>query len=311
MKNTILFGNGINRLSPLNISWDELLVQIKESRVFKNGHLPNTMIYERVILEKPSPFFKIEESEFNTKEKIAELLKEIHPNKYYQKLFHFNASYYLTTNYDYGFIKTLTEFEKITPEDLSTEAIYSLRREYRINYTSESNNLNYKHLWHMHGEISKPATIMLGLDHYCGSIAKIDSYIKGGYEHIVNGESKREDSIQKKFYENRFNFSSWIDLFFVTNVHIIGFSFDYSEIDLWWILNKRARLKRGKLNDNIVNKIYFYCDTISQEKRGLLESLSVEVIEIPLSNSIDKYEEYYSNLMPVLHKMITNYTYVN
>ena len=31
-------------------------------------------------------------------------------------------------------------------------------------------------------------------------------------------------------------------LFFNSDIHIVGFGFDYSEIDLWWILNKRARM---------------------------------------------------------------------
>ncbi len=56
MDNTILFGNGINRLSAVNISWGELLDIIKDSRKFKDDSLPNTMIYERVILERPSIF---------------------------------------------------------------------------------------------------------------------------------------------------------------------------------------------------------------------------------------------------------------
>lgn len=54
MKNTILFGNGLNRLSPKNISWGHLLEIIKGSTKFNESLIPNTMIYERIILEKPN-----------------------------------------------------------------------------------------------------------------------------------------------------------------------------------------------------------------------------------------------------------------
>ena len=49
----------------------------------------------------------------------------------------------------------------------------------RLKKISNSKELK-KHFWQIHGEIRKPATIMLGLDHYCGEIGKIDQYTKGG-----------------------------------------------------------------------------------------------------------------------------------
>ena len=47
---------------------------------------------------------------------------------------------------------------------------------------------------------------------------------------------------------------SWIDLMFTTDVYIVGFGMDFSEQDIWWILNKRQRfIKEGKINSE--NKI--------------------------------------------------------
>ena len=40
----------------------------------------------------------------------------------------------------------------------------------------------YKYIWPIHGTIQHPKSIMLGLDHYCGSIGKINDYIKGKYK---------------------------------------------------------------------------------------------------------------------------------
>jgi len=71
MENTIFFGNGINRLSPNNISWDELLSKIKGPRKFKDNDLPNTMIYERIILERPNKYKEILRDEFEVKQDIS------------------------------------------------------------------------------------------------------------------------------------------------------------------------------------------------------------------------------------------------
>ncbi len=155
-----------------------------------------------------------------------------------------------------------------------------------------------KNFWQIHGEIKKPSTIMLGLDHYCGSIGKIDSYIKGGYKYNVDGETVTEKSIEVKLKENSFNNSSWVELFFNSNIHIIGFTFDYSEIDLWWIINKRARLmKSDNLKGLIKNKVSFHCETMDEQKKGLLESMGVSVEIIPLTKSVNPYFDFYKALI--------------
>ena len=52
MEHTLFFGNGINRLSENHVTWNDLLDRIKGINNFKNGQLPNTMVYERIFLEK-------------------------------------------------------------------------------------------------------------------------------------------------------------------------------------------------------------------------------------------------------------------
>jgi len=71
MDNSILFGNGINRLSDKNISWGHLLDKIKDVRKFNDSKLPNTMIYERIILEKPNKDRDVLFNEFEVKKEIA------------------------------------------------------------------------------------------------------------------------------------------------------------------------------------------------------------------------------------------------
>ena len=77
MDNTIIFGNGINRLSAKNISWGHLLDVIKGSRKFNDDLLPNTMIYERIILERPDTHDDVLYNEFEVKKEISELMKTV------------------------------------------------------------------------------------------------------------------------------------------------------------------------------------------------------------------------------------------
>ena len=60
----------------------------------------------------------------------------------------------------------------------------------------------------------------------------------------------------ERLRSNDIQIHSWIDLFFTTNVHIIGFGLDYSEQDIWWILNKRKRYMYEN-KGNIRNKIHY------------------------------------------------------
>ncbi|AOR59388.1 hypothetical protein PEC301899_04570 [Pectobacterium carotovorum subsp. carotovorum] len=79
-------------------------------------------------------------------------------------------------------------------------------------YESENDT---KFLWNIHGEIDNPKSIMLGLDHYCGSVSKIDAYVKGTYSHKINGV----DVTVKSMLDKLRDFS-----FFVTHPGLISFS---------------------------------------------------------------------------------------
>ncbi|MEM8231783.1 SIR2 family protein, partial [Morganella morganii] len=258
---------------------NDLLDRIKGINNFKNGQLPNTMVYERIFLEKQIVDSTEKKDELEIKNVIAEGLREQEPNKVLVELASLPIEHYLTTNYDYAFEKAL----HISPEKHSPEDIYSLRRK-RI-YTLD----NYtKILWNIHGEIDNPKSIMLGLDHYCGSVSKIDTYVKGKYSYTANGTNFLIKSIIHKLRNNCFCHTSWVDLFFSTNVHILGFSLDYSETDIWWLLNKRARFSS---EEKINNKIYFYTHNICDEKKELLKAFNVKVITIDKIG--DSFEDIY------------------
>lgn len=289
MKNSLLFGNGLNLLGNDTISWDQLLNRLQKKRPANNGKLPNTMIYEKIFLERCDfTTSKYENKEMEIKNEIAEELSKQDTNEYYRMIIDLNFDDYLTTNYDYAFRNSFSEIHS----NNSTEGIYSIRR------NSSMNNASNCRLWNIHGEIDHPKSIMLGLDHYCGSIGKIDSYIKGKYEYQADGKIRKTKKMIDKIRKDCFDGVSWVELFFKNNIHILGLSLDYCETDLWWVLNKRAR---SMLDVKIRNKIYFYTCRIEEEKKRLLESLHVKVVENPIVGK--KYFDCYLKAIKFISKI--------
>lgn len=292
---TILFGNGLNYMSQNHISWKDLLDRIKGNNLFENGKLPNTMIYERSIIGNPISFDTLTQKEESIKKDIAKMLRDFPSNICFDKLANLNVENYLTTNYDYAFLETYKKDASIIIENRSTEGIYSIRRHKDI---LQEGKLKTK-VWHIHGEIDTPPSIMLGLDHYCGSVAKIDSYVKGRYEFQEDKRTIKTPSIIEKLSSKaNFDKSSWIELLFNSDVHIIGLGLDFSEIDLWWVLNKRARFNLdNKTKELITNKIVFYSTSDDKDQHDLLNSLNVEIAKIKLDGSKNEYQKAYDQII--------------
>ena len=76
MNKTLLFGNGLNQLTTGLISWKDLLDNIKKKNKFDNLTLPNTMIYERILMERPKLAEGIFTVEGNIKTDIAEQMRK-------------------------------------------------------------------------------------------------------------------------------------------------------------------------------------------------------------------------------------------
>ncbi|PIF59545.1 hypothetical protein [Flavobacterium sp. 2] len=299
MNDTILFGNGLNNLSRKPIPWTDLLDKIKGKKIFDNGELPNTFIYERAVFENKISN-DIRQTEFKIKLSIAELLSSIETNEFYEMLFELKFKNYLTTNYDYAFKNYITQTDKYLNYSHSTEDIYSIRRQTQI---FDKKQKEVCKIWNIHGEIGKPVSIMLGLDHYCGSVSKLDAYIKGTYEFQENSKPVHIKKMTEKLETKEFDNRSWAELFFTTNIHILGLSLDYSETDLWWILTKRARIMNEEKTSSLIkNKIYFYDRHIKSDKEDLLKSLNVTVIKPKQDNYKNNWHNYYTDTINQIKK---------
>lgn len=205
------------------------------------------------------------------------------------------VDHFITTNYDNALFNSLGK--GALDKRFREEQIYSIRR----NYVIKTADGTTKHYWPMHGNIDSPASIMLGFDHYCGSLAKIETYVKGGYD--LHGS--RLESINKRLLRGIDNVISWVDLFFISNVHIIGLNLGYEETDLWRVFNKRRRIKQAEPN-LIRNNIYYYpVESMEEDVQQLLYSFDVNVVKLDKKILDDtSFKKRYSAQMSKMHNII-------
>ncbi|MCJ8326249.1 MAG: SIR2 family protein [Campylobacterales bacterium] len=204
LKQTLLFGNGLNH--GIGKTWNQLLLKLKQGHIIEDDTLPNTMKYEQTLLKRLTKESNdVFSEEFKIKSEVKLHMDDLVPPKIYYELIALEFDNYITTNYDNIFEKAYqnNSINNIETSHISTELIYSIRRYKQLN--------NCK-LWHIHGEINQPKSIMLGMDQYIGSISKIDDYIKGNYK-FSNGSTKY--SIEDKLLKNNFDEISWIELFLI------------------------------------------------------------------------------------------------
>lgn len=271
---TLFIGNGINYLNNNNYSWENLLkdlIQYVGKDTYINiNQKPFPLLFEEIVL-RGYKFSKITENDIL--DEVIKKMQSFKSNDTHHQIINSSIDNIITTNYDYNIENAAglkVNYKPITTKG-SPETIYRLHT---------YNSIYNKKIWHIHGEINYKRTIMLGHDRYANSLRKYIEYLEN-YEFIDNNK-----------------ILSWIDLFLVSDIHIIGCSFDFSEIDLWWILNYRAR-KKQSYDSAIKNRIFFHlkkpenqASDFYKNKKELLESHYIEVLEYSKS-----YSEIYGEIL--------------
>ena len=317
MIQSILYGNGINRLTKGMPSWDQLIEEISDVQL--DNRIPNPLKYEALLMKKPyrepnqylitsdgkrlitSDGKKLivngEQTEKVLKVRIAERLKTFSSNAIYKEISSFPFTHFITTNYDNTLFQSFDKEIRFTKNQ--SERVYSIRRNYVIDYPAGKR----QYYWPMHGNIDSPSSIMLGFDHYCGSLAKIEDYVKGVYD----SQGIKYESMSMRLQKGITDVLSWIDLFFVSDVHIIGLNMGYEETDLWWVLNKRRRLKRWN-SDMIGNRITYYpVEKLNDDVQQLLSSFDVDVITLDDAMMNGKFLPRYKAQMAAIQARIRKY----
>lgn len=290
---SLLVGNGINRIA-LQRGWNEILRDLAMTfdGVDLMPHIeskPLSMFIEELCARSSLPFQKAEHA---VKLEFAKLLKHIEPVEAHKKICgQFNVI--MTTNYDFtieeAFVGPLH-----SPDFLAPESRYSLFRRHTA---------GGKEVWHVHGDVARPGSMVLGFDHYAGYLQKIRNYVTDSVEVKGHPHGRISSPVKNgilEFTENR-KIYSWVDYFLRDHIHIVGLGLDFTEIDLWWLLLHKRRRRHQ------TGKVFYYqisVDRTADETpvTSLLRSLNVTVVPTVAGN----YHDCYLKAADLIEKEITS-----
>lgn len=241
MEKILLLGNGLNNLTKSGTSWFDIIRKKipennRECFIEKDANGKENL---KPFIPYPFIFDLYEDVSYQ-----EELKKTIEFPKFGENVLDLYDTI-LTTNFT-------TELEK---SKKYTNWKNSTKKETKYNLFRKTTCEN-KTIWYIHGSQNKEESIVMGQNKYLEQIGKMASYINGKYK-FYDKDEKAIPSIAEKLNEKNFSVtdtSSWIDYFFMPNcrIDILGFSFSFSELDLWYILKKRRELKDKLKNNEIV-----------------------------------------------------------
>jgi hypothetical protein len=259
---SILVGNGFNLIDNSQKSWEEILNEIAEKVgapeiVSLYAHKPETLIFEQLAYADGRS-----NRETQIKEEIAKAMLGLRHNRLHNLALNLKFGHILTTNYDYSFEAANGTGPYIPKKNGSLETRYSLFRKHVVNETS---------IWHIHGEARSANTIMLGYEHYGGSLQNVRHYMTGNRK----SENKKRVSkfkLEIDDFETHPDGHSWLDVFFRDDIHIIGLSLDYTEVVLWWAITYKKKLRYSSRHLSLGETYYYYTMKREPEPRQRLEA---------------------------------------
>lgn len=288
----IVIGNGLERMddggdsTPESLrdtgkSWDDLvgaLTIVDHIELQKDDlkSVPFPLKYHLLSSSRYADYPLKAENRIGEQEKLAKAVRELHmvTNPILRRLPDICADHIFTTNYTYSleraFYPKKTEFDSRTRSNIrfnynmevTEEGNQRLERCYRLytGYLGKNMDGSQVNLWHIHGECAVPGSIILGHDGFGRLLSRI--------VHVCSDRYKYRTLKNNKSYA----FTSWPELFLFGDVYIIGFGFDISEFDLWWLLRRKQREEKGS------GRVYFYTNDDGRRSRDrdlMLTALSV------------------------------------
>lgn len=290
----LLLGNGVNKINN-NTGWDELLNVLHENfyadtnetfNDIKNKPFP--LVYEQIVMWQLSKGNRLIEKDLKTI--IAQNTSSISSNEVHSAVNNGKWKHIITSNYEFNFMGE-GKSGKLINSGCIAETKYSIFRHY------ENSKKKY---WHLHGDIQNLESINLGYEHYCGQLQKMREYVTGSYRCRNEALNKlfTKALLKRKYIKSDTEYS-WIDLFFKDNItiKIIGLRLDFEEIDLWWLLTYRAKMKHSRNADllipkNNVIKYYIPKKYVTNEfltKKAFMEKMAIDVITIELPDTTAFY----------------------
>lgn len=264
----LLLGNGLLRSFGNTVSWKDMLKEmhcnphIDKDFCFDGISFPLEVVLRTndgvdTAIAKPGDKNK---TAFDNREVTPELGMRL------QELLKGDFDHILTTNYGYEIEavaagKTTISDRKLMKHQKHTDRVKIAETTYLLHTYYDIANTK---IWHIHGEGRKKNSIVLGHYYYGNLLARYKEYFAG----IRNKYRQMEDVGETP------PIKSWLDAFILGDVYILGLGMDFSEIDLWWLINRKKRENAS------FGKIYFLEPRQGKDvdlKRELLRCYDVEL----------------------------------
>lgn len=254
----ILLGNGLNRCLDSYPSWDDLLRTISKTLFSNIGPKVNSLLrFDAMVCEAMSEY---DEKTANSR-LYKELLKLDTPgpaiinSDLYSSLLNSKVKTVLTTNYDYNLERALTQG--------STSPLRGREIEHR--YTNETRASDKRHslvgdieIHHIHGELNYEKSICLGITKYIDNLAKTMELLSNAK--TSTGPTSLRRLIDLSVFINKDSWKkTWAELLFNSDIYIVGLGLSSDELDIWWLLMRRAQLLADpNLKEMITNRIIYF-----------------------------------------------------
>ena len=295
----LLVGNGINRTFGDN-SWDELLKELKTNK--------RVSMADKEIKEMPFPLLAMlltggtiddfdndQAKIFYGKEDISEKISLL------QKILEIPVKDILTTNYGYELERAADARIKHHGSNLKanhTKAVDRSEPKYMLHtYYSCTFENQEKRIWHIHGEAKKKGSLILDHYQYGKLLGKYQEY----FEKQKNKQFLRQEAGEPPILD------SWPDLFVMGDVYVFGFGFDFSEFDMWWLLNRKKREKAK------TGKIYFYTTDPGSVRCCLMDTFKglVEIETLDCQGKPGDYCKFYEDAITDISNKVLEKRAVN
>ncbi|MDO4865766.1 MAG: hypothetical protein Q4C10_04360 [Clostridia bacterium] len=280
----LLLGNGILRLRG-GVSWESLL-----SRIAMNDDIPDEVLREIPMAMRVEALCgaDVEGARLRAAGEFEPI--DACVTDTLRRLLSLPWDCVLTTNYTYEAEGVLLNRGRFGREDRSRMLACMngsvLRRDnLHFCYIMEREGLPPLPVWHIHGDLGRPESMILSYYSYAKAISRLQKYnrkLKNAFQEAV--EARR--TIVPL---------SWSDWFILGDVYSVGFGYDFSEFDLWWAAERKAR------ENAAVGRLIAYQDR--QEKSdpvcALLKSIGAEVVRV---RDYEDYAQFYGIVIDDIEK---------
>lgn len=265
----LFLGNGICRAFG-GISWNGLLDKLKDETLYPDSAnkyllpmpLKAAMLTDNRLAtkmrnvvkahDKQNP--KVDGYDWSSFVKVTPEMK-VHILSLIGKRF----DYVLTTNYSYEI-----EAAIVGQDTLSASQIAKMMHFHEVDHAQTRflantfNEVNDIPIWHVHGEARKPDSMIIGSYYYGKLLRRCVERLESSLDTDEEGKKRKSNSTKTAFFKasvkhnKPIKIGSWIDAFVLGDVYILGFGLDFSEADIWWLLEYKANHR------DICGSTFFY-----------------------------------------------------